>query len=124
MTKEQFAHSLPPYLRNDAPVHRLLGNEAHRPAGAALRRWRAHHGDYLAGLPLRQKPRRSGPLPLMQCPYQPFLQVAAAYVAHRGLCDAYCLGRSYHRPALGQQLQRPRSLQDPHGLAPTACQCL
>ncbi len=127
MTQEQLAHSLPPHLRNQSPAHRLLGNEAHRPAGSALRRRRAHHGHHLAGLPLRQKSCRTGVRSLIECRIQSFISIASiasSQRTHRGLRDAHGLSRSHHRPTFGKKLKHSCALQHLHGLAPTECQRL
>ena len=81
--QQQNPDALPSHSRNQSSFDGFLGYQPHGPAGAALWRITANHGDNALPLAVFQQIGRSGPLLFIECAFEAPLPIAMADLPNR-----------------------------------------
>ena len=76
--EQQNPDGFPSHAWDQSPLHGFLGHQSHGPPGATFWRVAADHGNDALPLAVLQQRGRSGPLLLVECPFEPPLLVAMA----------------------------------------------
>ena len=82
MAEQQDADGLSADARDQSSLDSFLGHQPYRPAGAALRRIAADHGDDALALLDRKQACRAGPLLVVERPFETALLIAPGQIAH------------------------------------------
>jgi hypothetical protein len=123
VVEEQNPDGFPSHAGNQSPLHGLLGHQSHGPAGAALRRIAAHHGDDPLLPAVVQHSRGAGALLIVERRLQATLLVAMADLSNGLRREWEHAGDARRTDALGQ-LQERHGAQDDTDLLYAAAQQL
>ena len=112
MAEQENADGFSSHAGNQFAFYGFFGHQANRPASAAFRRAAADHGNQSLFLAVVQHFRRSGPLLLIERPFQAPLLITMANLPNRLRGQRNHAGNPRRTDTLGQLQQRQGAQND------------